>query len=51
MIIEDNRGNKATVQENGLIDITPKGKSTLTFDLEEVIESLMQTGKCGCWEE
>lgn len=51
MIIEDSKGNRAAVQENRLIDITPQGKSTLTFDLGEVIESLMQTGKYECWDD
>lgn len=38
MCFEDKKGNRITLQDNGLISITPKGKSTLFYTLEEIIE-------------
>lgn len=38
MCFEDKKGNRITLQENGLISIKPKGESTLFYTLEEIIE-------------
>ncbi len=40
MSFTDKKGNRITLQDNGLISITPKGESTLFYNLEEIIECL-----------
>lgn len=40
MCFKDKKGNRITLQENGLISITPKDESTLFYTLEEIIECL-----------
>lgn len=40
MYYKDKRGNSITVQDNGLIDITPKNDSTRFYDLKEIVQAL-----------
>jgi len=47
MCFTDKKGNRITIQENGLISITPKGESTLFYTLEEIIGHIKRCKDAG----
>ena len=51
MTYTNKHGNRITLQDNGLISITPKNESTRFYNLKEIIEALKTQGLlCECKE-